>query len=167
MTTRREMLAAVGGAGVASICGVAASGSEGAGTPGGERELYELRRYVIATDGQKQGMDAFLRDAAIPAWNRIGISPVGVFYPEKELSPVYVLLRHHSAESLLSSTPALLADAEYLSKGAEFLDAPADKPAFQRMESALLLAFKGMPSLATPVKSPGAFSSFAPMKARA
>ena len=167
MTTRREMLAAVSGVGVASICGAAAAGSEDAGSPSGQRDLYELRRYAIATEQQKQGLDAFLRDAAIPAWNRIGISPVGVFYPEKELSPVYVLLRHHSAESFLQATHALLADTEYLSKGAEFLNAPADKPAFQRMESALLLAFKGMPELATPVKSPGASSSFASMRARA
>jgi NIPSNAP len=155
MTTRRELLTAVSGVGVASICGVAASGSDDAGKANGQRELYELRRYAIASEEQKQGLDAFLKDAAIPAWNRIGISPVGVFYPEKDLSPVYVLLRHHSAESLLHNTQALLTDAEYLNKGAALLNAPADKPAFQRMESALLLAFKGMPELATPVKSPG------------
>lgn len=154
MTTRREMLTAVGGVGVGSLCGVAAAASEDAGAPG-QRELYELRRYAIATEEQKRGLDPFLKDAAIPAWNRIGISPVGVFYPEKELSPVYVLLRHHSAESLLKSTQALLADSQYLSKGAAFLNAPADKPAFQRMESGLFLAFKGMPELTTPVKSAG------------
>ena len=99
--------------------------------------------------------DAFQRDAAIPALNRTGITPVGVFYPEKELSPIYMLLRHRSAESLLTSTQKLLADAEYLRKGADFLNAPADKPAFQRMESSLLLAFKNMPTLVTPVSNPG------------
>lgn len=155
MATRREMLAAVGGVGVASFSGVHAFGTDGAGSSGERRDLYELRRYAIASEGQKQGLDAYLRDAAIPAWNRIGIAPVGVFHPEKELSPVYVLLRHHAAESVLTSTQRLLADREYLSKGASFLNAPADKPAFQRMESALFLAFKGMPELATPVKSPG------------
>ncbi|MGC8639506.1 MAG: NIPSNAP family protein [Isosphaeraceae bacterium] len=154
MTTRRELLTAVGGVGFASICGQAA-GAEDAGKASEDRELYELRRYAIATEEQKHGLDAFLKDAAIPAWNRIGVSPVGVFYPEKDLSPVYVLLRHHSAESMLHNTHKLLSDAEYLNKGAKFLNAPADKPAFQRMESGLFLAFKGMPELATPVKSPG------------
>jgi len=43
----------------------------------------------------------------------------------------------------------------YRSRGAEFLDAPADRPAFQRVESSLLLAFKGMPTLETPIRSPG------------
>lgn len=154
MSTRRELLTAVGGVGFASICGQA-SGADDAGKSGGQRELYELRRYTIATEEQKAGLDTFLKEAAIPAWNRIGIAPVGVFYPEKELSPVYVLLRHHSAESVLHNTHALLADAEYLSKGAAFLNAPAEKPAFERMESALFLAFKGKPELTTPVKSPG------------
>ena len=62
--------------------------------------------------------------------------PSVVFSPvvAKELSPIYMLLRHRSAESLLTSTHKLLADAEYLRKGADFLNAPADKPAFQRME---------------------------------
>jgi hypothetical protein len=83
--------------------------------------------------------------------------PSAVFSPvvAKELSPIYMLLRHRSAESLLTSTQKLLADAEYLRKGADFLNAPADKPAFQRMESSLLLAFKNMPTLDTPVSNPG------------
>jgi hypothetical protein len=119
------------------------------------RDLYELRRYEIASDHQKQGFDAYMRDAAIPALNRIGITPVGVFSPEKDPSPITVLLRHRSMESFLSSTSKLLADAEYLKTGAGFLNAPAEKPAYQRVESSLFLAFKGMPALETPVKSPG------------
>ena len=150
MTTRREWLAVASGVGIASMCSTNAA--EGASA---HRDLYELRRYAIADESQQQALGTFLRDAAIPALNRIGIAPVGVFHPEKELSPVYVLLRHPSAESLLTSTQALLADAEYRNKGADFLNAPADKPAFSRVESALLLAFKGMGTLETPVKSPG------------
>ena len=96
-----------------------------------------------------------MRAAAIPAFNRIGIRPVGVFYSVKDLSPAYVVMRHRSIESFLTSTQKLLADAEFLSQGAEFLNAPADKPAFQRMESSVLLAFKGMPQIETPAKGPG------------
>ena len=150
MTTRREWLAAAGGVGVASMCGMRAA--EGASA---HRDVYELRKYTIVDEAQKQALGRFLQEAAIPALNRIGIAPVGVFHPEKEISPVYVLLRHPSVESLLTSTAAILADPEFLTKGADFLDAPADKPAFQRVESSLLLAFKGMPTLETPMKSPG------------
>ena len=66
-----------------------------------------------------------------------------------------MLLRHRSADSLLTSTQKLLTDSEYLRKGADFLNAPADKPAYQRVESSLLLAFKTMPTLDTPVTNPG------------
>ncbi len=155
MANRREFIAAAGGLGMATLGGLNAAGSETQDSSNAQRDLYELRRYVIDNEPQKQGFDAFFRDAAIPALNRIGISPVGVFHSEKDLSPIYVLLRHRSTDSLLTSTQKLLADAEYLSKGAEFLNAPADKPAFQRVESSLLLAFKGMPTLDTPVSNSG------------
>jgi hypothetical protein len=49
----------------------------------------------------------------------------------------------------------LAADAEFLAKGADFINAPASAPAFKRMESSLLLAFQGMPHIETPVQTPG------------
>jgi hypothetical protein len=153
MLNRRTFLAAAGAAGLASFSELVST--QAADAASDSRAIYELRQYVLSSPDQKQGFDAFMRDAAIPALNRIGISPVGVFYPAKDISPAYVLLRHPSLESVASSTQKLLADADYLSKGAAFLNAPADKPAFKRMESSLLLAFKGMPQLETPVKSPG------------
>jgi len=119
------------------------------------RDFYELRFVTVDTDDQKKQVDSFLKEAAIPAFNRIGIKPVGVFYPEKGISPIYVLLRHPSLESVVTFRSQLAADAEFVSKGADFLDAPASAPAFKRMESWLLLAFQGMPQLETPVTSPG------------
>jgi len=150
---RRTFLAAAGTAGIAPLGGLTAA--QAAQTAQDQRDLYELRQYQIATETQKKGLDAFLRDAALPAFNRLGIAPVGAFYPVKDLSPVYVLLRHRSLESALTCRQKLLADTEFLSKGAEFLNAPADQPAFQRIESSLFLAFKGMPQLETPAKGPG------------
>ncbi|MGE5610870.1 MAG: NIPSNAP family protein [Bacillota bacterium] len=152
MLNRRTFLAAAGAAGLASLSkqvpSQAADAAEG-------RAIYELRFYYLTSQEQKQGFDAYMRDAAIPAFNRIGISPVGVFFPAADINPAYVLLRHASLESVATSTQKLLADAEYLDKGAAFLNAPADKPAFKRMESSLFVAFKGMPQLEIPVKNPG------------
>jgi hypothetical protein len=37
-------------------------------------------------------VEAYLRQAAIPALNRAGIKPVGVFLPEEDLGPIRVLL---------------------------------------------------------------------------
>jgi hypothetical protein len=146
---RRTFLAAAGASGLAFQGLAAGKAAEAIG----ERQIYELRQYQIASEEQKQGFDTYFRQAAVPALNRIGIEPVGVFYPMEDLSPIYVLLPHESLESVITSTRKLLADDEYLSKGAAFLNAPADQPAFQRMESSLLLAFQGMPKLETPIQS--------------
>ena len=153
MLNRRHFIATATTAGLAPIlCPTSAQAADG---PLGSRDVYELRQYQLANEDQKKGFDTFMRAAAIPAFNRLGIRPVGVFYSVKDLSPAYVLMRHRSIESFLTSTQKLLADAEFLAQGADFLNAPADKPAFQRMESSVLLAFKGMPQIETPAKGPG------------
>lgn len=148
---RRKFLAASGAVGLAPLSGLcgAAEGSQGG------RDYFELQQYQLDTETQKNLFDAYMKDAAIPALNRLGIKPVGVFYPQEGLGPAYVLMRAKSLEVLAGKTPKLLADDEYLRKGAEFLDAPAAMPAFKRMESSLMVAFKGMPELETPITAPG------------
>ncbi len=120
----------------------------------GSRAWYELRRYEIETEAQKAGFDKFASEAALPAWNRLGIEPVGVFYPQEGLSPIYVLLPHVSFPSFLTSTARLSRDKEFLEKGADFVNAPADKPAYKSMEVQLMMAFEGMPKLERPTEAP-------------
>ncbi len=148
---RREFLAVSCAAGLTGLQG--ASGMADGSSAG--RDIYELRKYTIEKQAQKAGFDAFMAEAQIPALNRIGINPVGVFEPEGDINPIYVLLRHASMDSIATATQKLLADQEYLSKGARFLNAPATDPAYARVESSILLAFTGMPKLEKPVTSPG------------
>jgi hypothetical protein len=135
---------------VTSMPETAAAAESGAG-----RDFYELRQITVESAEQKKKVEEFLRDAAIPALNRIGMKPVGVFYPEEGISPIYVLLRQASLESLVMFSDQLATDAEFMTKGADFINAPAGAPAFKRVESSLMRAFKGMPQLQTPVTSPG------------
>jgi hypothetical protein len=120
-----------------------------------DREWYELRRYEIETEQQKAGFDKYMGGAALPAFNRLAVKPVGVFYPSEGLGPIYVLLPHRSFVSFISLAQKLGEDKEYLEKGAEFLNAPADKPAYKNMEAQLLAAFQGMPQIETPTDAPG------------
>jgi hypothetical protein len=130
--------------------------AEAAKMPGSQqRSYYELRRYEIETPEQKAGFDKFLAEAAIPALNRLGVKPVGVFYPEKDLSPIYVLMVHKSLESFAMLTQKLAEDQEFLQAGAEFVDAPADKPAYKNLETQIMMAFEGMPQLEMPVADEG------------
>ena len=117
----------------------------------GDRDYYELRSYLVESEDQVTGLRNFLKDAAIPALNRIGVEPVGVFQPEDSISPVYVLLRYRSLETLATATQRLLGDDTYLNDGAGFLDASPEAPAYTRIESSLLVAFTGIPQMETPV----------------
>ncbi len=149
---RREFLAVSGAMGVLPL---AQTVSEAQQPRSHQRDYYELRTYQLETQEQRKAFDRFAAEAAIPALNRLGISPVGVFYPLEGNGPAYVLLTHPSTESVATLTERLANDDEFLQRGAAWLDAPATRPAYQRMESSLFVAFAGMPHLETPAESPG------------
>jgi NIPSNAP len=115
-------------------------------------EFYELRQYHLRRGPQVKLADDFLREAALPAWKRLGIGPVGVFNTTigSDTPTIYVLIPHLSLESVAATPARLQADPEYQRAGAAFLNAPSTDPAFVRMESSLLLAFESMPRLQVP-----------------
>lgn len=151
MVNRRNFLSLASAAGLAPL---AAPCLAAQATPPAGRDYYQLQQFQIDTEDQKKRLDAYLRDAAIPALNRLGVRPVGVFYPQKELGPVTVLLRHKSPDVLLTLVDKLMADPEFAAQGADVLNAATPEAGFKRLESSLLVAFKGMPELATPAQAP-------------
>ena len=150
---RREFLAASCLGGLASLANTACG--QGDPSPAG-KEYYELRFYRVEAGPKQAALCDFLADAAIPALNRIGIEPVGVFLGlEENLGGLYMLLPHPTLESVARANTRLLSDPEFLAAGAAFLDAPKPDPAYQRIESSLLLAFDHMPRLERPSDKPG------------
>ena len=113
---RRHFLAASCAASLAAI------NNTSIGNQGDKRDFFELKQYILDTEEQKNRIDTFLRDAAIPAYNRIGINPVGVFQPTDGFSYIYVLLRYNSLETFATTTQNLLADSDFLTKGKDVLD---------------------------------------------
>jgi len=118
----------------------------------GKQEFYELLTYSLLPGEKKNLINSFLKNAAIPAWNRIGIQPVGVFNGKfgPDRLTLYVLLPHKNLESVINAKNRLLGDKKFLKDGADFLNAEISDPAYMRMESSLLLAFAGMPQLEIP-----------------
>lgn len=58
----------------------------------GKPQLYELRVYTTKSEQQQKLINDYWKNAAVPAYNRLGIQPIGVF-TELEDSPtnkVYV-----------------------------------------------------------------------------
>lgn len=113
------------------------------------REYYELRAYRLAAQASHEHLDAYLEKAALPALNRLGVNPVGAF---TEINPtdanvLYVLLTYPTLDCLASASDRLNADLEYLKAAADYLNVPKSNPQFERIDSWLLLAFKGMPKL--------------------
>lgn len=119
------------------------------------RDYYELQKYFFESEEKRKIFDRFMTDTAIPAMNRIGIKPVGIFYPQDTFTPVYVLRRFKSLELFIASKQKLLDDEEYCSEGAEFLNISAEDPVYSRVESSFMSAFSGIPFLETPVDSTG------------
>jgi hypothetical protein len=149
---RRSFMAVTGAAGVGALSGL---GSAAAAAAGAGRVHLELQKYTLEGAAQKESLDAFLKEAAIPAWNRLGIKPVGVFNDMKEVSPVYVLLPHPTLEGAATANHKLAADKEFAAKAAAFLGAPKASKPYAELESWLMVAFKGMPGVEAPVKGAG------------
>lgn len=147
---RREFFAASCAAGLTPLA--LAAGAQGADEPAG-KQVYELRFYRVAEGAKREAFLQFLGEAAIPAWNRIGVKPVGVFAGlEQDLGGLYVLLPFCCLEPVATADRRLLADEEFRAAGKAVLEAPKDDPAYERIESSLLLAFDGMPKLECPAK---------------
>jgi hypothetical protein len=120
-----------------------------------EREYYEWRAYRLKPGADHALLDMYLEKAAIPALNRIGSKPIGVFteIDPKDEPAVFVLVPHATLDAFVASAEKLNADAEYLKAGAEYLQTAKKNPAFARIDSWLLRAFTGHPKIELPAYS--------------
>jgi hypothetical protein len=159
---RRQFLAASAAAAV----GVLAAGrSVRAADEKSGRQYFEIRRYHFASAEKQKAYEQFLTEAGVPAYNRAGVEPVGVFKIlakdnpnlklEKDSTDLYVFLPHNTFESVITLENRLDADKEFQSSGQKILNAPKSDPAYTRYESTLLLAMERAPRLERPAtKSP-------------
>jgi len=117
------------------------------------REYYEIRKYHLQTGPQIKITESYISDALIPALNRLGIAPVGVFHLDigPETPTLYLLLPSTKLEALVTAELQLAHDEVFMKAAEPFWNAPATAPAFQRTESSLLIAFEGWPKLTPPV----------------
>jgi hypothetical protein len=63
---------------------------------------------------------------------------------------VWVLRTFPSLEVFAQATARMSADPEYQKAGAEYLNSPKSNPAFERIDSWLMLAFAGLPKIELP-----------------
>jgi len=141
---------------VSTLAGISSAGlSAAAAASDAGREYYELRIYRFKASAKTDLLDSYLESAAIPAYNRLGIKPVGVFTERdpKDAPAVYVLIPYPSLSSFSELVAKFFADPELEKAGAAYLQTPADNPGFDRIESWFMLAFAGMPKMELPAYS--------------
>ncbi len=82
---------------------------------GSPREFYELRVYEMQTGNRKAVRHDYLENACLPALNRLGIKPVGVFSVVSGAGSMgqYVLIPHPDLRGFLT-TPGRLAEGTVL-----------------------------------------------------
>ena len=152
MQRRTFLTSALAATALGAVPADAHSQAAPAASDGKGRLFYELRRYQLSNGPQRKLCNDFFRDALIPALNRLGIAPVGVFDLAigPETPSIYVFMPSVSLEALVTVETRLAQDSEYLKAGAPFLNAPATQPAFVRMQSSLLQAFEKIPGVTLP-----------------
>lgn len=117
-------------------------------------EFYELRVYSLKNGRQRKLVENYFQNAAIPAYNRLGSKNVGVFteYLSQGFTKLVAVIPFNSIDDYLTVNDKLASDATYQQAGAEYLNADATAPSYERIESSLLRAFTTMPRLELPEK---------------
>jgi hypothetical protein len=135
----------------------AAAGASGAGQQAGgggsmSPEFYVWRQFILRTGTQPRRLADFLQNAAIPALNRLGHKPVGVFEVVFGLpSPgVFVLTPSSSLDALQAIEAGLEKDEVFMKSADPYLNAPATDPVYVRQELSLLRAFPNVPRVEVP-----------------
>jgi len=128
------------------------------------KQVLELRKYTFSSPEKLKAFEAFSTSAMVPALNRAGIRPVGVFKMMKADNPqatftgdaaleLFVLLPYPSPDAIAALDGKLAADSVYASALAGVGETPKD-PLFARYESSLMLGFDQCPKVEVPSSAP-------------
>ena len=115
-------------------------------------QYYELRVYTTRSAEQQKLVNDYWQNSAIPAYNRMGIQPIGVFTEliDSPTSKIYVLIPCDSLDIFASIPAKLAADATYQRDAAGYMGRPKSDPPYERFESSLNIAFEAMKKLSVP-----------------
>jgi hypothetical protein len=119
-----------------------------------KQEWYEWRVYTLKNETQQKLVEDYFEQALIPAMNRQGSKNIGLF---KELKPeaqtrLFAIIPYADINSYLEAETKLSKDGAYQTAAAAYLAAPSTAPAYDRIQSSLLKAFDGMPTIEVPEK---------------
>jgi hypothetical protein len=130
------------------------SGFSSFGAAPGKQEYYEIKIYRVSGKAQEERIDAYLKEAYLPALHKAGIPKVGVFKPVETDTAigkfVYVFIPFTTIDQYSKLDDLIARDKVYTEAGKSFLDAPYNDPPYVRYETILCKAFSGMPQFRVP-----------------
>jgi len=153
---RREF---VGSASLAAVGGLAGAASEAGQDEKSARQLLEWREYTTLSRAAATALTGLLETALVPALNRLGLEPVGVFSPifGSASASVHVLIPHASFDSVSTLHARLLGDEQFTKDAGALLQPSPDAAAYLRIKSSLMLAFEAIPKIEVPPRKPRIF----------
>src|ERR1035437_5418255 len=133
-------------------CSIVITSSVSAKNP--KKDIYQIKIYTLKNNEQVAAVDAFLKNAFLPAMHRAGILKIGVFKPitndTAALKKIYVFIPFTSVDQWQNISGMLDKDVSYQSASKDFTGAAFDHSPFERVESILLEAFDMQPHFNIP-----------------
>ncbi|MCA6450212.1 MAG: NIPSNAP family protein [Chitinophagaceae bacterium] len=119
-----------------------------------KRDYYEIKLYRLASNEQVQQVDAFLKNAYLPALHRAGIKKVGVYHPigndtAKE-KRIFVFIPLPSLKQASTLEDLLVKDVQLQKDGDAYWNAAHNAVLYNRIETILLKAFPLMTTYQEP-----------------
>jgi NIPSNAP len=129
-----------------------AGGGQRTSGGGSGADVYLWRQYVLRTGTEPRRVADFLQHAMVPALNRLGHKPIGVFEGVAGVTTptIFTLTPLTSLDAVATLEARLEQDEEFTRAGAAYFDATATDPAFVRQEVSLLTAFDKFPHIVLP-----------------
>jgi len=114
---------------------------------------YKIKVYHYKTQAQEDRLDAYFKNAYVPAMHKAGVKNVGVFKVIAQDSldkKMYVFAPFKTFDELETADQKLLSDKQYLEAGKDYLEAPSNNTTYSRIETIILRAMTGAPEPAVP-----------------
>lgn len=123
------------------------------------RQLIEVRFYHFRNAESAKKFDGMMKNAVLPVMKKQGVGPVGVFSviesEELDENARVLIAPYDSFEALIGLKGAYARDPDFWPNAQDYLLQEKGNPAYDRVESMLLMAFTGMPKLEVPGSGDG------------
>ncbi|NND96020.1 MAG: hypothetical protein HKN47_01675 [Pirellulaceae bacterium] len=118
------------------------------------QQFYEVRSYVLGEKGNQEVLDQYLSQALLPALERQGIGPIGVFAnspnDESGSARIVVVIPYRSLDQIAAIQNKLDSDNQYQEAAKDYFSHDASNAPYQRIHSELLVAMDCWPKVKVP-----------------